>query len=190
MKITREQLNRFADAQAYYEKLGYENIEVPWFVSREATNSTIPFGSHPLSVFTSPSGSVFSFGDLVGSGEQGFIQMLLDGKFSTGKYQTITPCFRDEPVVDLIHRRAFLKLELIDLTDNRSSGAMLKQAQDFHELYLDTAVQVNWDGYDLTTKDGLELGSYGIRWYKDFHWVYGTGFAEPRVSYALARLSN
>jgi hypothetical protein len=176
MKITPEQLNRFADAQRYYEQLGYENLEVPWFISREATNSTIPFGSSPI--FT-------LFGDLPGSGEQSFLQMLLDGKFSTGKYQTITPCFRDEPVIDHLHRRAFLKLELIDLTESRCSGVMLKEAQGFYERYISTKVKVNWDGYDLTTDEGLELGSYGIRWYKDFHWVYGTGLAEPRFSCAL-----
>jgi len=36
--------------------------------------------------------------------------------------------------------------------------------------------------YDINYKN-YELGSYGIRKHKNlFHWVYGTGCAEPRLS--------
>lgn len=38
------------------------------------------------------------------------------------------------------------------------------------------------DGYDITYK-GIELGSYGMRKCEFLEWVYGTGCAEPRLSY-------
>jgi hypothetical protein len=35
--------------------------------------------------------------------------------------------------------------------------------------------------------NGIEVGSYGIREFEGFKWVYGTGAAEPRLSQAIGR---
>ena len=39
------------------------------------------------------------------------------------------------------------------------------------------------EGLDIEL-NGIEIGSYGYRSYKDFHWIYGTALAEPRFSLA------
>ena len=92
-------------AAAFYESHGFTYIEVPWLVRSEITEITKPAGAEN---FSAP------HGDLIGSAEQSFIQMMVDGKLPPGRWYTITPCFRDEPVVDDLHQTHFMKLELID----------------------------------------------------------------------------
>ena len=42
--------------------------------------------------------------------------------------------------------------------------------------------------YDIVDlKNGIELGSYGIRQFKDYKWIFATGLAEPRFSKILSK---
>ena len=170
-------------AQHHYGWAGYENIDVSWFVSRNAMEVTAPPGVRQY---------CNSFiGDLVASGEQSFIQMWMDGELKKGRWQCATPCFRDEPVVDDLRLNYFFKVELIDVLPKdieKSMQDMVKYALMFFDNYLDVRVIDTDIGEDIVFTDielgDIELGSYGYREFEDFKWVYGTGVAEPRLSYA------
>lgn len=175
MKIIPEHLENFKRAIEFYEKHGFKNIEVPWFVGLEANNITMPSTSRP---FKTP------LGYLVGSAEQSFFQMMLDGNLSPGKYQALTPCFRDEKVISDTTLTAFMKLELIDTSANLSADVenLTRWAECF---MLSEGIKCHiWktnSGYDLMA-NGIELGSYGMRNSNGFTWAYGTGLAEPRFT--------
>ena len=174
----------FGEAVEYYEDLGYQYIEVPWRVGPEAIKKTLP--SHvDLEIFNDPI-------NLVGSAEQSFVEMMLDGVMPIGKFQAITPCFRNETVYDDLHQPHFMKLELINFGEisDEKLNQMIKDAVGFFKprVYMNDVqlVQTN-DGFDIE-HNGIELGSYGIRIMmykrKRFSWIYGTGIAEPRFSFA------
>jgi hypothetical protein len=175
----------------YYERLGYKYMEVPWIVSKEAMNVTKPpFATRTFETF---------MGDLVASGEQSFIELMIYDCLPKGKYVCVTPCFRDE-VVDPLHQNWFMKVELIrtDSTQRKDLVDLMYDAVNFYvdtyEMYtkgqqhptIDDPASVYPYSYDILSPDGIELGSYGIRSHGDHEWVYGTGVAEPRLSYALA----
>ena len=173
-----------AKAQLYYKGLGYQNVTTPWLVSLQAVVATLPPNSQAYQTMA---------GCLVGSGEQGFIQMMLDGKMEPGRYQTTTPCFRDEPEYDEFTRPAFMKTELIwympDIDPAQAYNQVVRNAvtcmfeiSDAEEL---NAVETP-DGYDIVC-NGVELGSYGIRKMQEHLWVFGTGLAEPRFSLTVQR---
>ena len=169
---------KIVDALHHYGWMGHKEIEVPWFVSREAMEVTAPPDRRYCSSF---------IGDLVASGEQSFIQMWLDGDLKSGKWQCATPCFRDEPLIDDIHLNYFFKVELIEVlpTDPvESVDRMVEGALLFFDNYIDSHTVETSIGKDIVSASGIELGSYGYREYGDFRWVYGTGVAEPRLSYA------
>ena len=167
-----------------YMSLGYEYIELPWSVEPVYSQLTKPDFCEDI-----------PYGDemLVGSGEQSFIQMFDRGKLSPGKYVGVTPCFRDETVFDQWHKKYFMKVELIVLTrddDSDTHDSMLNNvlgdARTFFNKHIYNEVILTDQGYDLYSYFGIELGSYGVRSWKDFHWVYGTGCAEPRLTSAIA----
>src|SRR5690606_35745906 len=94
----------FSESLDFYEARGYVYMEVPWIVSDEAINVTLPPEAEAT---TTP------LGILVGSAEQSFIELLLRGENIT-KACAITPCFRDEiDGWDDLHQPYFMKLELI-----------------------------------------------------------------------------
>lgn len=170
-------MNNIASAIEYYKDCGYRYLDVPWFVSRESMDVTAPPDKRRCSCF---------LGELVASGEQSFIELFRTGQIVKGKYQCMTPCFRDEDVVDDLHRNYFFKVELIDLNPDdpdKSLESVLYDAFDFfgNRSYSKIEVVATEIGYDLNCR-GIELGSYGIRSYGNFTWVYGTGIAEPRFS--------
>jgi hypothetical protein len=99
----------FSKAISAYEDLGYKLIEVPWQVDRKTIDITLPPGKIPATV---SSGGDTNY--LVGSAEQSFIYLALQGKLLPGKYQALTPCFRDDPE-DEWHQKYFMKLELIHI---------------------------------------------------------------------------
>ena len=180
---------KIAVAIEYYKNLGYQYIEVPWVVSEEAILTTIPPGIRPL--------WETSRGHLVGSGEQSFLQMAMDKKLSPGKYVCVTPCFRDEFPDDL-HKNWFLKVELIrtDSTNLTDVGPMVMDALLFFRKYDNYAstevcdasadpISAYHSSIDIISSNGIELGSYGIREHNGFRWIYGTGCAEPRLTYAI-----
>jgi hypothetical protein len=173
---------RVARAIEYYESLGYAYLEVPWLVSEKALMATLPAGKK---------GTRSTDGPLVGSAEQSFIQMMLDGQMQLGKFMAATPCFRDDDE-DEWHHRYFFKVELIDFAPNPMPSdmeKMISQALGFFELEgaADVAPVTTAQGVDIELR-GIELGSYGIRSYEGFEWVYGTGLAEPRFSQALSKV--
>jgi hypothetical protein len=170
-------------AQTYYRAVGYKNIDVPWMASFKAVMATMPPGR---SVFQTPAGC------LVGSGEQGFIDLILKGELQPGRYQCTTPCFRDEPEYNELTRISFFKTELI--------WYMPEDARAAFEEILNTALACFFEVSDATTFEGvqtdegmdiyfngIELGSYGVRKMDSHIWAYGTGLAEPRFSIAMRK---
>lgn len=168
---------KIVDAIHFYEWAGYGSLDAPWFVSRQAMEVTSPPDRRYCSSF---------LGDLVASGEQSFIQMWMDGNLKEGKWQCVTPCFRDELNIDDLHLNCFFKLELIEVNPLDVRGSMEEMigfSKKFFNSYVDTKVITTSIGKDIVSRSGIELGSYGYREYNDFRWVYGTGVAEPRLSY-------
>lgn len=166
----------------HFTQMGYEYVEVPWLVSLEAIQATFPGNNN----------SCFQDKHVVGSGEQSFIQLMIEGKLPKGKYVTMTPCFRDEVELSPTRYLSFMKVELIDTTGDIAAlfGMTEECKQWFEELQPNRVVEVRTaEGYDLEL-NGVEIGSYGNRFYErgmidtpdyqQFSWVYGTALAEPR----------
>ena len=176
----------------HYQKHGYKYVTVPWFVLPEVNNVTKPVGVHGFHVRS----DVFD-GELVGSGEQGFIELMEIGLLPLGKYVTCTPCFRSEPYgYDELHQPYFMKVELINTwdTSDEQLDLMIAHSLDFFHKYVKTDVATiddnNYDIYASKTKEKIELGSYGRRKWKDYKWLYGTGVALPRLSQAIELEAN
>lgn len=189
-------------AVSFYGQRGFKQIPVPYLVSTEAILATCPGDKGAFAT---------KYGELVGSAEQSFIQMMLDGTLPPGRYQAITPCFRDEPVLDELHHQHFMKLELIDTRTGTTefdyvekAFSMREKAYAFfhhegrasdientkHKVLIERRAKgPKRAGYqvdtDLYSKTGLQLGSYGIREYRGHKWIFGTGCAEPRCSHWL-----
>jgi hypothetical protein len=214
------QYRRLADAVEFYEKRGYRYMHTPFLVQQKVCNSTKPRQFRPIHHHIDALNHTFH---IVASGEQSFLQLQYErhkfGKpLMTGKYQTITPCYRDERSIDDIHRIGFMKLELIDWGMNLKDevivqfkgespvgtvvatplgtdavASMAQTALEFFSQHIICEVfpneLVDEQGVDIATMSGLELGSYGVRKRTirgfEFNWVYGTGLAEPRLSYAM-----
>jgi hypothetical protein len=163
----------------YYEDVGFKRIESPWTVTKAVSDITRPEGSKEWPIEGKDK-------VLVASGEQSFLYLYLKGFLPKGRFQTITPCFRDEPF-DLTHTKYFMKNELIvtDAVDLSHLVSVIDLAAYFFQRYLpedeievvwngDTSADINWKGY--------ELGSYSIRSCPYLDWICGTGVAEPRFS--------
>jgi hypothetical protein len=192
------QYKRLLAALEYYERAGYKYVDVPWAVSRDAILLTRP--SHitcePVN-YEAGGKAVYP----VASAEQSFIQMKMDDPNFSGKLVTLTPCFRNEPVIDELHQPYFMKVELINwlnsALEKNAPEVLNKMIADARlllegELFVDVVHNTDPDplgvaAYDIVTaKTGIELGSYGIRRHpKVGAWLYGTGLAEPRYSLAL-----
>lgn len=163
----------------YYEKRGYVLINTDWTVEREFTNVTKPADIVPVT---------YGDKDLVGSCEQTFIKMMSQGTLKDGLFMGLTPCFRNEPVNDSLHREYFMKLELLKVGGRNTLvgnlAYMINDAIDFFENYIPVdVIRTGEEEYDIVdVKNGIELGSYGIRHWNNLSWVYGTGIAEPRLS--------
>lgn len=171
---------KLAEAQLYYEQHRYKYIEVPWVVDSASTQVTLPSGRIATQV---------QYGDLVGSGEQSFIELLRRGGHIQ-KAMCITSCFRLEQTFDALHHAYFMKLELISLRATVANlHAMIDTATSFHGRYLDVhTVQTGSDTYDIiAARSGIELGSYGFRRFDDTTFIYGTGIALPRMDVAIAQ---
>lgn len=169
--------NILSEAVNFYQKKSYSRIEVPWMVTEDVDKVTRPSDKSPLIVGRKNK-------NLIASGEQGFIYMMLKGFLPSGNYQTITPCFRDESY-DFTHSKTFMKCELISTIDvcEGNLHKMINHSHEFFSKYLpDVEIEkTDTDMFDLTYDD-IELGSYGIRHFKHLSWIYGTGVAEPRLS--------
>lgn len=181
-------LDRMARAAHFYELRGFKPVDVPWVVSPQADDTTKPEDVGPLFFMRGAAGGFDQ--RLPGSGEQGFIQMLLDEELGPGQYQTLTPCWRDEPEVNDLHRPYFWKLELI-VVGAHVAPLVANCALEFFAPHAANARLVPGgpgtdDMYDIVADDlekkrVVELGSYGHRAAGGFQYTYGTGCAEPRL---------
>lgn len=199
------QYRRLLHALEFYSLAGFTPIDVPWAVSRHAMDITRPPWAGPATMAYTAGGEELC---PVASAEQSFLQMQLDarasGKEIEGKFVAITPCFRNEPKLDSLHRPYFMKVELIQwVTPGNESrkrtdlAYMIGLALRFFGFYLKADFIENRDpdpiglpdAYDIVSLAGrIELGSYGIRKHESVgEWIYGTGAAEPRLSFAIEK---
>jgi hypothetical protein len=195
------------EAREYYEEQGFKYVDVPWAVSRRAILLTRPphITTEPMSM---TSGGMDFYP--VASAEQSFLQMQMDavnaGSPITGSYCAITPCFRNEPKLDDQHQPYFLKCELISWVP--TDGKLIEQVIQMHHMIgaarqffedeglevecvpnpegMHDPIGVNGQAFDVVSfRTNVEVGSYGIREHASVgRWIYGTGIAEPRFSYA------
>jgi hypothetical protein len=164
-----------ADAIEFYKINGFQEIPVPWIITEESINITKPIDKQSL-----PFLNKF----LVGSAEQSFLE--IRNTLKPGTYQATTPCFRDE-IIDELHHNYFIKTELIETNPKNPKYSLeyiLSTANKFFQQYQQTHITKTQEGYDININN-IEVGSYGIRTYKDFTWVYGTGVALPRLQQTL-----
>jgi len=175
-----------------YQYRGYLYKEVPWTVNEEAIRATLPEPHRSLQLAMKPESDLAreplliynSDSHLVGSAEQGFLQMDLP----LGKYVGVTPCFRHEPKLDIFYQTAFMKVELFVNQKDVTVDQVLSDAREVMALIggiLPDVVSTS-EGFDLEIAD-IEVGSYGSRSHAKFgDWIYGTGLALPRFSVARA----
>jgi len=178
--ITLGMWQNLARMGACYAELGFQDLPQPWVASHEATHATLPSGVLPCEL----NGQI-----LVGSAEQAFIDRMLTHQMPQGRWQATTPCFRNEPVLDALHKPYFIKLELIhympSMADAELETMILQVRWVLGTLIPDGGPTIKIEptdiGWDLTLH-GQEIGSYGIREYAGHRWIYGTGIAEPRFT--------
>lgn len=164
------------DSINYYESEGFQRIETPWMVSSYSDSLTRPANVKPFVVELNKK-------HLVASGEQSFLELHLKRYLPLGRYQTTTPCFRAERR-DNLHCKTFIKNELMitDVVTHDELKKMIDSALRFFQIYIPEAKINKTDiGFDIEIDD-QELGSYGIREFDNFKYIYGTGCAEPRLS--------
>jgi len=173
---------RLGNAMAFYRAYGFTAVDLPWVVSR------------PTSLLTcSDPGRIIAcdLGDLVGSAEQSFLEQVTHG-FAPGDYVACTPCFRNEPELDVLHRQTFMQVELFSISPRPLDSKRLHDlAMSYFSHYAPAELLTS-----VTTPDGMdidlntvEVGSYGVRYLPRVgRWcAYGTGLAEPRFTQALLR---
>lgn len=168
--------NNIISSINYYKGCGFTQINAPWIVPSYILDITKPVQSNSILLQDKKQG-------LVASGEQSFLFMIASGELPRGRYQTVTPCFRDDNV-DQIHQKWFLKNELIetDIVNEYELEKVTGLALNFFRKYLPNTEAVVTDiGFDIEYM-GIELGSYGIREHLGYRWIYATGCAEPRLS--------
>ena len=159
----------------------FEQIEVPWLVSLDAIRMT----------HNGPAEPTLQNLYVVGSAEQSFLELDLHGMIHPGKYVSLTPCFRDEPVLSKFTNLHFMKVELYQTVDVEIGNLQyLVNACSlwFEHLAKGTDSEIKivqtYEGYDINL-NGIEVGSYGMRTVNGHSWIYGTALAEPRFSVAL-----
>lgn len=176
-----------AEAKAFYESKGYVYTEMSWNVSGEIYEATKPCNEDKEDLYV-PQWDRF----LIASGEQALLESRF--KHQNKQLQTITPCFRSEQEYNSLRRPHFMKLELMLILDQdlsyKKQTFLLEQVIDDAYAYfskyssLNKIVKFDDNTWDINCNN-VEVGSYGIREYQDFRWIYGTGLAEPRFSQAI-----
>lgn len=177
-----------AKAQKFYNTRGFTPIETPWMVDK------------PYSLITTSNDKAYATKPrkhLVGSAEQSLLQLAFKNKLiERYRYQSITPCFRRD-AEDASHCNWFMKLELFEFFRGEESAHPIENLTLEYQYFISSAwsffcsqsssnveVVPTEDGSDLEI-NGVEVGSYGKRRYKNITWIYGTGIALPRFNYAI-----
>lgn len=166
-------------------------MKVPYLVDKDIMDFTCPDGAIDQRL------THFNGKQYVASAEQSFLQLEKDGKLDVASKPMIalTPCYRDEVILDDSHYSIFLKLEIMDYDSFAPKLDTVYWANKMinffeYEGLITNLVETNI-GYDVCTKCGLELGSFGYRVSpKGVPYVYGTGLAEPRASLAFERCAK
>ena len=179
-------------ASLIYQEKQYKRIEAPWLVTKAISDITKPADCSSYIVKKDTENTEKTF---VASGEQSFLYLINKDYIPCGKYQTITPCMRDN-AFDETHTKYFMKLELIEympdfvlrsfpedfikemMEDVIYAWCMILGKGSYNKL---KKVKINDTSWDIEY-DGIELGSYGFRSCSFCSWIYGTGIAEPRFS--------
>lgn len=163
----------------------YGQTEVPWKVSKEAISYT--FDKEDITNSTQDGKH------LIGSAEQGFIELILQNTLPKGKWMSMSPCFRNDEE-DRWHQKEFIKLELfqnIHVNKNQLNQMIQKFVKFCIKFVNENLIVVKStnDINSVTSYDveinGIEVGSFGIREKNGMSWIYGTGIALPRFSEAL-----
>lgn len=183
MKFDYINYARIGQAQTFYRAAGYGNVEVPWIVTPAAVVATLPPKKKMIQS---------NFGCHVGSAEQGFIQMMIDGTLEPGKWQATGPCFREEEEYNELTRQTFFKTELIWYMPEDEKSAYEQVMNDALQCFFAIS---DGDAFNIMQTDegvdifcnGVELGSYGVRKMGDHLWVFGTGIAEPRFTMVVQK---
>lgn len=188
--------NLLNKALKYFSKKGFKQVEVPWRVSKRAIEGTFD------SIESFKSDDKF----LIGSAEQGFLELCLQDKLTSNQLMSVSPCFRNE-LEDELHQQEFIKLELIYLCFYENKTANILPHYEFlrnsvigfiiKKLKIKipniTVTKTN-DGISIYSEDilinGIEYGSYGIRRFQDKYYIYGTGIALPRTSKILKSIKG
>lgn len=184
-------LARLARCLAYWQREGCQYVALPWLAPARYTDATKP----PC---VSTPDLVTPYGNLLASGEQAFLMLADQGRLQGSRFVGWTPCFREE-AFDETHHFYFTKVEvfvrcsseqamptLLELVAHARAwlrSEVLHAGGDLQDL---STVCVAPDQFDLELR-GVEVGSYGIRQFAGFCYVYGTGCAEPRFTQALRR---
>ncbi len=188
MKIQPISYSKIAAAIDYYQSKGWQYVEVPWIVSPSVHRATVPFGENDPRYYDNK----LPDGFLVGSAEQGFVQLAESGALKPGKYCAVSPCFRSEAEKDDIHYRNFMKVELFQnwrdqylAEEEKDLEQMITEVIGFMSKYLTVVKKVFRPLYDIDIQEvttGIELGSYGMRSIGNIEYLCGTALAEPRFS--------
>lgn len=174
--------NLIYEAMTFFKMRGYEFISVPYVVDKDIVAYTLPENRKAL--------SHASYGDYVGSAEQSIYQIIKDYgvKSLPDKCLMITPCQRDEPILDESHLEIFLKIELVSFNLGFGHTSIRDDVLDFYKsLNVENMTYVIQDdgvSYDININN-IEVSSYGYRWFDNVLVSYGTGLALPRFEYAV-----
>lgn len=188
--ISPDALIRLGHSLTLWQSAGAKLIALPWMASQEVVDATRPPERAPNTDIHTP------FGFLLASGEQAFMEMVSQLK-DKQLYVGWTPCFRHEPAFDATHHYYFLKSEAFvrcsasqaHLEVDRVRHIAMRGFESLLRLSNHTAhleFRQTADGYDIEC-NGIEVGSYGHRTYKEHTYVFGTALAEPRWSEALSQ---
>lgn len=179
---------RLSAAIGFYTVHGFELLDVPWTVNSVYSSMTKPPGRNDFWLKDKV---------LVASAEQSFVQLYDKKKLDPNKfYCAITPCFRDEPVLDDLHQLYFMKVELFKIFQSSTDFfKVLETAKIFfsqfvkcRDITMDLANETVIEHRDIVTaKHQIELGSYMIHDKKGMKWCCGTGLAEPRLTKAIKK---
>lgn len=167
---------RVSDAISFYLNKGYQWIDTPWIVPEKIRQCTFQGTREKCDL-----------GYLVGSAEQGFIELMAKDILKDGLYVSAGPCFRFDDIGKRNSEPYFYKVELCHVGYGSRVSSILYDAKEF----LGGHIVSTADGFDLEINN-IEIGSYGYRSIqnpylnsKTLHWSYGTGLAEPRYSIAV-----